>query len=198
MNYKNIFRKHMEPMLMRLIYVDLVDGILKDAEITNRRKLQDACGRQFEGGPRAYYCPECRRERMLKANRESKARTRKGTTRKLGSIDACERCGKDYKIASALQRFCPECRPIHSAEHDRETWIQFYHKNKDRINPARNDRRRIEPTRECVVCDTVFEHKGTTSLTCSHDCSRAYINKNWNEVYGPRYREKKNARKKED
>lgn len=139
------------------------------------------CKRSFEGGPRAFYCPECRLERQRKSDRESKARSRKGQTRKLGSDDNCERCGKVYTINAALQRFCEECQPIHHKEYDRITSLEFYHENKDNINPVRNKRRKAERRKKktdiigqkfarWTVLKEVKERNGERYYLCRCDC----------------------------
>lgn len=139
------------------------------------------CGRSFKGGPRAYYCPSCRADRALISQRESKARARKGLTRRLGSIDKCERCGKDYEIAGANQRFCPECQPIHALEYDRETALPFYHANKKRINPPRKLKRR-KRSNICLWCGKDFDPiNGST--TCSDECKRLLANKHTRDSY---------------
>lgn len=133
------------------------------------------CGHSFKGGPRAYYCPACRVERKKEAKRQYEARARLGTQRKLGSKDKCERCGIDYTVESGLQRFCPECQPIHNAEYDRMTALDFYHDNKERINPPRKLKRR-KNSNICVMCGNVFEPiNGST--TCSPKCKRLLANK---------------------
>ncbi|MEN6312775.1 MAG: hypothetical protein ABFD25_00850 [Clostridiaceae bacterium] len=107
-----------------------------------------------------------------------------GPARPLGSIDKCERCGKDYVVEGGLQRFCPECQPIHAQEYDRETGLEFYHENKDRINPYRNENRRKDPVK-CKWCGKIFA-PGTRSNTCSPECERLYKNKQWRKWYhGP-------------
>jgi len=155
--------------------------------------LQDrickTCGATFTGGPRAYYCPACRAERARKSYRESKARARKGMTRKLGSLDKCERCGKDYEINSALQRFCPDCQPIHAQEYDRYTGLEFYHENKNQINPVRNERRR-KGTRNCDWCGKEYTISPGNPLTCSLECQRLLRNKKYREIHYPRRKEK--------
>lgn len=138
------------------------------------------CGCSFRGGPRAFYCHSCRVERHRKSDRESKSRSRKGLTRKLGSKDKCERCGKTYTINAAIQRFCSDCKPIHTLEYDRETSLPFYHEHKDNINPIRNERRRLG-MRNCDWCGK--EHPITVGAptTCSPECKRLLKNKKWNE-----------------
>ncbi|MDF2648245.1 MAG: hypothetical protein K0Q73_4050 [Paenibacillus sp.] len=124
-----------------------------------------SCGRAFSGGPRAYYCPECRAERQRKQSSEYKCRKRVGTIRRHGSLDICERCGNQYTVNSGAQRFCPDCQPIHNKEYDRETALPFYHEHKDRINPVRNERRRIG-LRQCASCSAEFDPEGTVRVTC--------------------------------
>lgn len=153
------------------------------------------CGRSFQGGPRAYYCPECRVERQRASWRDYKRRKKTGDIRPLGSIDKCERCGKDYTVEGPNQRFCPECQPIHAAEYDRVTALAFYHANKDRINPARYERRRIDPLRACVVCGRPFEHKSTKRITCSEECAKEH-NRRMFKKYWPRIREVRRGRAK--
>lgn len=100
------------------------------------------CDRHFQGGPRAYYCPSCRKERQRQQGAAYQRRKRAGTIRPLGSVDTCERCGESYTVEGGLQRFCPDCQSIQAAEHDRETSLAFYYENKERINPVRNERRK--------------------------------------------------------
>lgn len=139
--------------------------------IQTRTCRKTSCGRSFQGGPRAYYCPTCRAERQRIAGAASKARARKGLTRKIGSIDTCERCGKDYNVNAPLQRFCQDCQPVHALEYDRETSLPFYHDNKEKINPVRNARRRVG-YRDCNWCGQEFEVSGTRVLTCSDECEK--------------------------
>jgi hypothetical protein len=106
--------------------------------------------------------------------------------RNIGSTDICERCGKDYIVAGGLQRFCPDCASAHAAEYDRVTSIEYYHANKERINPIRNERRRIGYIK-CRVCNKLFDPKGTRRKECSQKCRRKYVNRRWMHNY---YRKK--------
>lgn len=138
------------------------------------------CDRHFQGGPRAYYCPSCRADRQRQQWASYQRRKRVGKIRPLGSVDTCERCGESYTVEGGLQRFCPDCQSIQAAEHDRETSIDFYHLNKEQINPPRNERRRIG-SRKCEWCGEEFDHRGTKRLTCSDEHQRLLKNKKWNE-----------------
>lgn len=140
------------------------------------------CGSHFDGGPRAFYCVNCRAERQKETNANYRARKRAGNTRPLGSKDTCEKCRNEYTVESGAQRFCPECQPIHAAEYDRETSLPAYHEKKEVTNPSRNERRRIGD-QLCVICNTQFNPGGTARLTCSEKCARDYKNKRWRERY---------------
>lgn len=146
-----------------------------------------SCGAQFIGGPRAYYCPACRAERQRQQKAKYARRKRTGNVRPLGSIDKCERCNKSYTVESGIQRFCPVCQPIHAAEHDRETSIEFYHQHKAHNNPARNERRRIGPV-NCEWCGSEFDRGGTKRATCSDECKRLLKNQKWREWHKMRKR----------
>lgn len=111
------------------------------------------CGRNFKGGPRAWYCPECREERK----KERAAKYRKGKPKRpLGSKDFCQNCGKEYTVESGLQKYCPECQPEMHKKIDNEQGTAYYHnvvdkkqrkikrkkrysENKDTINAKRRE-----------------------------------------------------------
>lgn len=101
-----------------------------------QHKCRD-CGRQFEGGPRAYYCPNCRSVRKQGWSKKAK----KTIGRKMGSKDYCERCGKQYTVTAPLQRFCDPCKGLHKIEYDRTRKLKYYNDNKSAINPKRNKTR---------------------------------------------------------
>ena len=143
-----------------------------------QKRICRQCGRSFQGGPRAYYCQECREERRRERSRKYK---QNGSARPLGSIDQCELCGKEYIVNGSLQRFCPECQPIHATEYDRATSLEFYGEHKARINPPRNERRR-QGLKICEWCGNEFETH-TVSKTCSAECRRKLKNKKWMERY---------------
>lgn len=136
------------------------------------------CGISFTGGPRAYYCPNCRVERTKTTNRDYKARKKNGNVREIGSIDICNMCGEKYTVNGGLQRFCTNCQKLHSMEYDRNTGLKYYHLYKDQLNPIRNLRRRIGPVK-CYWCGKEFESHNT-KLTCSPECSKKRRTHLWN------------------
>lgn len=111
---------------------------------TLRDRICRECGRRFEGGPRAWYCPECRCERDKAQNRAYKARRRIGMTRPLGSVDHCTVCGAAYTVTGPNQRYCPTCAPDAIAAVDRQQALDWYRDNRDHINPVRNAKRRAQ------------------------------------------------------
>ncbi|AKG36065.1 hypothetical protein [Paenibacillus durus] len=139
------------------------------------------CGEVFIGGPRAFYCPGCREQRKRQQSADYQRRKRKGDVREIGSIDTCERCGKQYVVNSGLQQVCEECRPLHTSEYDRSTGIEHYRANKDRINPARNVKRR-KRSDKCVVCGKKFDPVNG-STTCSGECKRKLMNQHYKDWY---------------
>ena len=71
------------------------------------------CGTNFLGGPRAFYCPECRQERKKEQIKRYKERKKHSYIIPLGSVIQCESCGCDIINRSGLQRFCKQCAKKH-------------------------------------------------------------------------------------
>lgn len=133
------------------------------------------------GGPRAWYCTECRDERRKEAKKRYKQRKKLGLTRKLGSQDTCKYCGKKYVVESGQQVMCLDCKPEQYAKHDRESSIEFYHNNKEKLNPKRYKKRRIG-VRKCEICGNKY-NVTTKAITCSTECRKIRINKKQRERY---------------
>lgn len=101
------------------------------------------CGTIFNGGPRAWYCPDCRLERRREADRRLAARGRV-PLRPLGSIDKCTVCGKDYIVNSSNQKYCPECAYDAVREIDRAASRAWNQAHKDTYYPIKNKKRNEE------------------------------------------------------
>lgn len=127
------------------------------------------CGKTFPGGPRAWYCPECRSER--KKQQAAIRRQRPGPNRPLGSIDHCVVCGKEYVVKGGMQKYCEDCAKSAVAEKDRAAGIAYYHENKDAINPARYEKLRVKE-KVCIVCGKKFDPHGLPAEMCSDECRR--------------------------
>ena len=86
-----------------------------------RTRVCKQCGAEFVGGPRAWYCPDCRYERQREQARRFREKKANGLVeRPLGSIDHCEVCGAEYVVQSARQRYCKKCAPERVREVDRQ------------------------------------------------------------------------------
>lgn len=144
-----------------------------------QKRICKQCEQNFIGGPRAYYCPECRLERRKVQTKEHRERKAKGHARSLGSIDTCNRCGGKYLVNGPLQRFCPDCQKPHNLEYDRENGLKYYHDNKEDMNPTRYERRQIG-SRECEWCGNEYK-TNTRQLTCSQECKRKRKNALWSQ-----------------
>jgi Zn finger protein HypA/HybF involved in hydrogenase expression len=108
--------------------------------IYNNRVCKE-CGRTFSGGPRSWYCPECRAERLKAKDREYK---RKGSERKLGNKDICKNCGKEYIINSGMQKYCPECQDKMHKELDNKQGIEYYNTRVDKVERAAKRRAKYQ------------------------------------------------------
>lgn len=129
------------------------------------------CEKEFTGGPRAWYCPVCREERKKQQKIIDNQKQKLGLTRKIGSIDRCERCGKSYTVTGGLQKYCPDCSAAAMKENDKNHAKQHYRDNKEQINPVRYEKRRVK-TKQCVICGKMFEADGTPRNTCSPECRK--------------------------
>ena len=137
------------------------------------------CNKEFVGGPRAWYCPECREKRKKVAKKEYEERKRKGQSREIGSIYKCEICEKPYILMGSLQRYCPDCAPDAIKEIDKKQGLEYYNKNKQKINPSRNQKRRKDIY--CKVCGEKILGSNTQTLCALHQKEKykdVYIDKN--------------------
>lgn len=170
---------------------------------TIRPRVCRTCGRTFDGGPRAWYCPECRAERDKASSRAYKARIAAGTTRKIGSTDICEVCGKEYIVSGGLQKYCPDCAPDAVREIDRAQARAWSSANTT-PESRRKARNAAAAMHKCVVCGKLFPHDPARgkATTCSKECSAALHDarsKEWeaaNRAYRNKYRREQRAGKK--
>lgn len=145
------------------------------------------CGTAFKGGPRAWYCPDCREERKKAQKREQNLRQKNHLTRPIGSTDTCKNCGKQYTVSNGKQMYCEECGPMIVKKNQAEQKLKEYHENKDIINPVRNERRRCPP-RRCAVCGKDFAARGMKKY-CSKECAEV-IHKALQPAYDARRKNK--------
>lgn len=139
------------------------------AASTLRDRVCRTCGAIFSGGPRAWYCPDCRAERTKKTNREYKARAKAGNARQIGSTDICQICGKEYTVTGGLQRYCPQCAPDAVREIDRAQSREWMAEHREEA--AARKKEIAKKRRVCKVCQKVF-YSAEPTVTCSSECAK--------------------------
>ena len=127
------------------------------------------CGAIFSGGPRAWYCPDCRAERAKAANREYKARAKAGNARQIGSTDICQICGKEYTVTGGLQRYCPQCAPDAVREIDRAQSREWMAEHREEA--AARKKEIAQKRRVCKVAKR-YSTAPTPTVTCSSECAK--------------------------
>lgn len=137
---------------------------------TIRDRICRQCGVTFPGGPRAFYCPECRADRQKEQNRRSKMLKRAGKADIIGeTIRKCEVCGEEFVIASARQKYCKKCATTAIREVDRQQgrgWLQrSIAKHGDDYRVNRNVSRHVQRKENCIICGKTFIAK-TKSVVC--------------------------------
>ena len=108
------------------------------------------CGRSFLGGPRAWYCPDCRTERTKQQNKDFKMRKKAGKTIPVGSVIKCELCGKDIIKNSGLQKFCEECATKHLKSVDNQQSLEWKMNNPEKIRESKRSISKIRHSQEPV------------------------------------------------
>lgn len=96
-----------------------------------------SCGCTFIGGPRAWYCPECRAERAKVASKRCKEKMKTPNYIPLGSTIKCEICGKNIIKTGGGTRFCYECGAKHLKEIDNKQSLEWKYNNKDKIKEGK-------------------------------------------------------------
>lgn len=124
------------------------------------------CGITFDGGPRAWYCPACRKERERKSNREFKQRKKSGNVVPLGSIIKCQMCGKDIIKNSGLQQYCELCAAKHLIAVDNEQSLKWKRENHEKIieskRKCRKNRHANEKTIDTLMNGVAWDKGGHT------------------------------------
>lgn len=140
------------------------EAYFKAASINDRTCKQ--CGIVFKGGPRAWYCPDCRLQRSREADLRHK---RNGTSRPIGSTDKCVICGHDYVVNSARQRYCKDCATSAVAENTRKRSREYNAENGDKIKKQKQESRHNRNV--CVICGSIYDATSPT-VTCSPACAK--------------------------
>lgn len=95
------------------------------------------CGAAFSGGPRAWYCPDCREERKKEQWRDFRRRKKAGSVAPIGSVIRCEICGKEIVKNGGQQRFCEDCAKIHLKAIDNAQSLAWKRENPEKIKESK-------------------------------------------------------------
>lgn len=145
-----------------------------------RQRICKTCGREFAGGPRAWYCPDCRAERVREQNRRAKAKKRAGKNIVIGmTIKRCEVCGEPFIVTGSMQKYCKKCAADAIKEADRiqsRGWMQRAAEKygQDYIANRNVKKRRPKQVKICIICKKSFVAEQKTSKACSPECKKIY------------------------
>ncbi len=134
------------------------------ASVYRQRVCMD-CGRTFMGYPKSKRCPDCQAAVQKAGHR---ARNKNGPRRLLGSVDQCQRCGKDYIVTSGLQRYCKDCAAVQVPENIRAHKRDYNAANSQVM--AEHRVKMFSYNKVCSVCGKVFD-TDTPTVTCSPECA---------------------------
>lgn len=152
------------------------------------------CGVIFDGGPRAWYCPDCREVRKKLYKARAKENRKRGKNITLGeSVGRCEVCGKEFIYASARQRYCYDCAKEAIKASDRRQGLVWYYANnteerrkaksqrqKERRNGRKGKQRDLDllvawksltkkwAVKDCIVCGKEISNR--RRHYCSEKC----------------------------
>ena len=147
------------------------------------------CGSIFDGGPRAWYCPDCREVRKKLQKARYNERRKRGLSLSLGeSVGRCEICGREFVYVAARQRYCPDCAKEAWKESDRREGREYYHANNtEEQRVKRGIRRKEQYVRKspaiCPVCGKPIGRPSTRKCYCSEECGRIAMAYNTAKFY---------------
>ena len=128
-----------------------------------------SCGVTFDGGPRAWYCPDCREVRKKNQAKEAKERAKIGKTRKINSIDICKRCGCEYYVKSGMQIYCESCGELVVREKDAAAAKKHWKNHRNEMEALKKDY--ADNRKVCVVCGNPLIAVRSNTVTCSPECA---------------------------
>jgi hypothetical protein len=133
------------------------------------------CGATFVGYPKSKRCPAC----QSAVNRERDAKIKRdGPKRKLGSIDNCQNCGKEYIVESGQQRYCKACAAESVGENIRSRKRDYMAVYAPGHREEKEENRRNNKV--CLICGKIFDD-GLPSATCSPECAKKLVTLRNNE-----------------
>lgn len=130
------------------------------------QKICKRCGTAFMGRPAAKYCSDCRLE--VKRERERAFRHKsKEAIRKLGSIDKCLKCGKEYIVKAGKQKYCPACAAEAIRENIRAERKKYMQEKREKSPTLIKEWKRVKfETLICPICKEEFTPTDYRQKSC--------------------------------
>jgi len=132
---------------------------------TSKKRICKDCGKEIFGGPRLFYCESCR---IVRKKENEKRHRENGTSRKLGSIDKCEICGKEYIVKSGRSKYCDDCKRKADLDYKIKHNSENRENNKNKLNEEKIIYR-SKRIKVCKYCLKEFPVTGNNSY-CSEYC----------------------------
>ena len=159
-------------------------------------RLCRGCGKTFDGGPRAWYCPECHEKRKKQQNKAFKDRKKKGQVVPLGSVIKCIDCGAEFVKEGGRHQRCKECAERHLREIDNLQSKEWNRKNPEKYYEAKrvfSKRRHKEEGKEqispCISWDKghrkwrIVVNSKHIGYRKTYDEAKELLDKYWEEKH---------------
>ena len=149
------------------------------------------CRHDFIGGPRAWYCPICRAERIRQQNKDFKARKRAGAVIGIGDVIKCELCGAEVVKTGGPRKYCEACAKRHLKEIDKEQSLRWKRENPEKIREIKrkfSKTRHLEAGKQSGVKYITWEKESRKWIV------RPYIN--GKQIYGGKFADLDEAKEK--
>lgn len=141
------------------------------------------CGKEFLGHTLSKYCDDC----WLEQGRKRTMKNYHNRKRRVGDIDYCIDCGKEYVITSGVQKLCSECAKKRANYHSA---LQRWKKDVDKPKPTYplpervKKEKRLNSTEICPVCGKEYIVMGEYQKCCL-DCAAKQRKKEYKEAVCP-------------
>lgn len=133
------------------------------------------CGKTVYGHIKSTRCKECQAARDRITAAQSRERKKRGHTRKLGSIDLCQHCGKPYVVNGGAQKYCKACAEFavkqNISKKKREQGKDPEIRTRKREN-RREDAKHYKHIGICAYCGKEFTRTKERRLLCSDECKQ--------------------------
>ncbi len=130
-----------------------------------------SCGAEIYRPIKCVRCKDCQDAYDRRRDAEIKST---GPRRQLGSIDLCQRCGKEYTVEAGTQKYCKACSAVATRDSIREH--KRVYAAAQRADPVKSEeirqaKRIVTKKRTCKRCGKLFEARTRVDY-CSDACRK--------------------------